>query len=332
MLNLFRVLILILLAIVITFTVTNPIEEQSAAIFASSGKRYPARQIVSFPIIMETSSLTYDDSSASFYTTADKGRPHIIQFRLDGEKVDLIRADTIKGLAKNFDFEGIELVARPGQPRYLQISTERFRRHDSIVNPAVSLSDFTYLPDKSFAVRPQGMGQNNNFEGVTYSPSLDLFLLAKERQPFGLYGRQFGKSAFAIFGEEEFTPAYLRFVDSMLSPVLPADRMAILREISFSGLAFDIPSNNLLILNRFGRSVISVKLAQDSILRWQVVDVWPYEGVDDAKVESTPPASLIYGLAEGIAVWGEGEARSIGLITDPGTGGRPTLYVFPYPR
>lgn len=327
-----RIVVAVLLVSVIVFTITNPLEDQHVAIFSSTGERFPARKVILFPQILETSSLAYDDGSGTFYTTVDKGKPHIIQFRLDGEKVQIVRADTIIGLKRNYDFEGIEIVDRPGQSRYLQISTERFRRSDSIVNPAVKFSDFTYLPDLSFAVKPEGMDENNNFEAVTFDPVNDLIILGKERQPYALYGRREGEPAFQIFTESEFTAPYERFVDSVLGSIIPADRLAILKQVSISGMAFDKGTGNLLILNRYGRAIVSLKLIKDSSHHWQVVDIWPYDGVDDASAEGVTPAMLVYGIAEGLAVWTEHGKRQVGIITDPGVGERPTLYVFPYPH
>jgi uncharacterized protein YjiK len=327
-----RIVVAALLVSVIAFTITNPLEDQPVAIYTSSGERFPATKVILFPHLVETSSLTYDDSSGTFYTTIDKGKPHIIQFRLDREKVQIVRTDTIIGLKRNYDFEGIEIVDRPGQPRYLQISTERYRRSDSIVNPAVKLSDLTYLPELSFAVKPDGMDENNNFEAVTLDPVNDLVILGKERQPYALYGRKEGEPAFRIFTESEFAVPYERFVDSVLGAVLPADRLAILKQVSFSGMAFDHTTGKVLVLNRYGRAVISVRLIYNSSYHWQVVDIWPYDGIDDASAEGVTPAMLVYGLAEGMAVWSEQGKRQVAIITDPGVGGRPTLYVFPYPR
>jgi uncharacterized protein YjiK len=251
---------------------------------------------------------------------------------LDGDAVKIIRADTIDGLKRNYDFEGIEFVDHPGRPRYLQISSERFRRNDSIVNPAVNLDNFTYLTDLSFAVKPKGMGENNNFEAVTYEPVAELLILGKERQPYALYGRRPGEPAFQIFTESEFAAPYERFADSVLGPIIPADRLAILKQVSISGMAFDKETGNVLVLNRFGRSIISIQLTNDSNYMWQVVDIWPYDGIDDASADGIAPPALVYGIAEGLAVWTEEYKRYVGIITDPGVGGRPTLYVFPYPR
>ncbi|MBK7143537.1 MAG: SdiA-regulated domain-containing protein [bacterium] len=332
MLNLFRVLVLIVLVTVISFAITSPVEDSLAALYSAGGKRFPARKIVAFPLILETSSLAYDDSSGTFYTTADKGKPHIMQFRVKGKEVEIIRADTIKGIKRNYDWEGIELIAPPKGPRFLQLSTERFRQKDAIVNPAVSLDSFTNLPDQAFVVKAEGIGQNNNFESVTYLPPFELFLFGKERQPIGLYGARNGQPAFKIFGQTEFQFAHDRFIDSALGSNYAVDRISVLKGIAFSGMAYDNQTGNLLILNRFGRSVISVRLTEGSTFGWQIVDVWPYDGIDDESDESLEPGSLIYGVGEGLAVYGTGEERTLAIITDPGKDNRPTLYLFPYPR
>ncbi len=332
MLRLFQILIALMLVAAVAFTLTNPLGEDGPAIYGSNGKRYAAKQQIGFPIIMETSSLAYDDSSGTFYTTGDKSRPHIVQFRLKGRKVEVIRADTISGIRRNFDFEGIEIVARRGQPRYLQISTERLRRKDSVLNPAVTLDSFKYLPDISIALRPEGMGQNNNLEAVTYIPKFDLLLFGKERVPFGLYGRENGGEQFRIFGQSDFLKVYERWVDSVMSPIVPVDRLALLKGVAISGLAYDSVTNTVLVLNRFGRSIIQLRLTKDSKYHWELVDVWPYAGIDDATAESVSPIALVYGLAEGLAIFGQGDDRALTVITDPGQDGRPTLYVFPIPR
>lgn len=331
MFKLFQILIALLLVAAVAFTISEPIGENGPAIYSSSGKRFAASQVVGFPIIMETSSLAYDDSSGTFYTTGDKSRPHLVQFRLKGRNVEIVRADTISGMRRNFDFEGIEIVARPGHPRYLQISTERLRRKDSVLNPAVTLDGLKYLPDSSIAIKPDGMGQNNNLEAVTYIPSMDLFLFGKERVPFGLYGRQPGGEQFRIFGEGDFLKVYEHWVDSTMSEILPVDRLALLKGVAISGLAYDSITNTVLVLNRFGRSIIQLRLTYDSTFHWQLVDVWPFAGIDDATAETVSPIALVYGLAEGLAIFGKPDNRSLAIITDPGPDARPTLYVFPVP-
>lgn len=58
----------------------------------------------------------------------------------------------------------------------------------------------------------------------------------------------------------------------------------------------------------------------------------PYQGIDEADIEELEPAMVVFGVAEGLAVWGKGKDKRLAIITDPGTRGQPTLYIFSFPR
>ncbi|MFZ1682907.1 MAG: SdiA-regulated domain-containing protein [Candidatus Zixiibacteriota bacterium] len=306
-------------------------EKPRVGIISISGTYQAAIKQYPFPLTVETSSLYYDESDHTFYTTADKGPVHLMKFKLEKDSIKIIRSGAIKGLARNYDLEGVT-IAGEKKDRYLLISTERWRKKDSIVIFGADLKNWTYLPDKTFAVTTPGIKENNNFEGVTYDSHAKSIYFVKEHTPYALFSKpESGSSVTTIFSEAGFQPFYDRFVDSVFSKILDTSTIRRLHPVAFADIAYDADTENLLILNRFGRAIIQVKLTEGEKPGWTIVSVWPYFGVDDTSVPGLTDEDYLFGQAEGLAVVGHGSGRTLALIRDPGTGNRSILTLFPYP-
>lgn len=289
------------------------------------GKKYP------FPINLETSSLTYDPSDSSFYTTIDKGSPHIVHFRIENDRIRIIRQDNIIGLTSNFDFEGIE-IAGDETGRHLFISTEKFTSFDTLTCFSVDWETWEFEQDNVFKLKLNGAGPNNNLEGIAFNPRLRLFYLAKERQPYALYTYSKSAGQKLLFDETEFYQALTAYIDSVSPGCLNPRRKESLKLVSLSGLDFDQSTGHLFALNRYGRSVLELEISPFPGNKFNIVAIYAFRGVDFDRFDRKEVQGIEhFGMAEGLAILGSGPNRKLALITDPGPGSQSHLFIFPFP-
>jgi uncharacterized protein YjiK len=320
----------ILLAIILSVGICAG-EKPGVGIISMSGTYHSAIKQYPFPLIVETSSLFYDESDRTFYTTADKGPIHLMKFKLEKDSIKILQSGAIKGLARNYDLEGVTIVGDK-RDRYILISTERWRKKDSIVIFGADLKSWTCLPAKTFAVTTPGIKENNNFEGVTYDAHTNEIYFVKEHTPYALFSKpESGSTVTTIFSEADFQPVYDRFVDSVFSKILDTSTIRRLHPVAFADIAYDADTEDLLVLNRFGRAIIQVKVTEGDKPGWTIVSVWPYFGIDDTSVPGLTSEDYLFGQAEGLAVVGHGSGRTLALIRDPGTGNRSILTLFSFP-
>jgi uncharacterized protein YjiK len=273
--------------------------------------------------------LTYDPVDGTFYTTADKSEPHIYQFRLVGDSIEILRSGEVRGLDGNQDFEGIVLVENQRE-RLLYISTEKFWQDDSLACFAVMLDDFTYRPDLSFRIRPEGAGGNNNLEGIAYDPATERFYIGKERQPHGLYSwsRPDGQREIAVGAG--FDSVYAEAVEKLSGKVSP-ERLESLKLMGFAGLTWDEAHSTLLILNRYGRCLIVVEITPERAPGFRIVALRLLDGIDfDAFWRDDISDRDRYGLAEGMTLFESERVTYLAIIQDPGPGHLPRPFVLPY--
>ena len=290
------------------------------------GKGYP------FPAKFESSSLVFDPADNSFYTTLDKGSPHIVHFRLQDEAIELLRQDNVVGLTGNFDFEGIE-IAGDETGRHLYIATEKFTSFDTLTCFSVDWETWEFEPNNIFKLQLEGAGPNNNLEGIAFDPDHRIFYLAKERQPFALYTYSEKSGQELVFDETDFVQSLTHFLDSIETDCLTDRRRESLKLTSLSGLDFDQLTGHLFALNRYGRAVIELEISPFPGNRFNIVAVYPFKGVDFDHFDRKGIAGIRhYGMAEGLAIYGSGRSRQLALVTDPGPGNRSHLIIFPFPR
>jgi len=308
-------------------------QEHLACIYSPQGNKVQAVFSAPFPLLVETSALVYDPDDSSFFTTADKGEPHLIQFRLVSDSIEILRAGVVQGLDGNYDFEGVELVRDSLGSKLLMISTERLWEKDSLVCFGVDTDSFALVEDRRFRILPLGAGRNNNLEGICHDPTNDWYYVAKERGPCGLYAWSEPVGQIEIFRGSEFEMRLMRFLFDSMAGKVSEHRLESLGLVSLSGLAFDRETGHLLMLNRYGRSVIELDVYPQEEQPYQILSVLPFEGIDcDFFTLQGISDRDRYGLAEGLAVFGNGDQKKLAIITDPGANQRPHLFVFPYLR
>ncbi len=174
----------------------------------------------------ETSDLTYDAQRNSLYTVTGR-QPQLIELSLSGE---VLRRIPLLGFA---DPEGVEAL---GGGRLAIVDERRhslttFRLDDD----AVSI-DAAEHPSHDLGFAEAG---NKGFEGIAWDAGSQRLLLAKEREPLGLFSLPFP-------GEEGVAGAL---------QALP-DKTAMLRDMS--ALSFDARTGHTLVLSDESRLLLEV--------------------------------------------------------------------------
>lgn len=313
----------------------GPADSRWPRLHTRSGETIPASHALSFPLKLETSSLAWDSTDKTFYTTIDKGEPHIVQFRLAGDSLQIVRSGTIPNMDANYDFEGIDIAFRSDGPDLLYISTERRWKNDSLRIWVIDKQSWQIDSAASFSILPEGTAVNNNLEGLALGFGNMLIFLGKERQPawLGVHDMMNLQATYGLLAES----AFVSWLDSLAHIRATSTGRALASvapQIAISGLAFQLPHFGLYVLNRYGRSIIRCERvnACADVITFSPMSLLTYTGIDyDDFTQPGISDKDKYGLAEGIALCVVDEVPSIAILTDPGPGAYPYFVLFPDP-
>ncbi len=312
----------------------NPSAGGEAHFLHPDGSTHAALVSVDFPLIRETSSLTWDSATGAFYTTPDKGEPNLVVFALDSDSIRILRQDTIPDLPHWPDLEGIEFVPDERLGRVLQISTENVWSNGQLTAFCIDPVTCTVLSSGALLASPPVAGGRNTFmEGFTYHPGRDAWVVSWEREPVGLlFVDRTDTTRRATVDEKTLSSRYSALVDAQYGDQLSPPELFRLHQVSLAGLAYDPVLDRVLLLNRLGRSIVTLRLDSVAASGWKLDEIYPYYGVDIDDPAVGPDSDLPwYGLAEGLAVARVHGQDSWVIITDPGSGNRPRLVAYPAP-